>query len=91
LFHQLDEEFVLKVYKLIEPQEEAVNRILIVRVLLHERTGVVLLIQKGSVSETTDLEFGAYLHDFHVLDILSFSINDFAQRTDADGFHATLF
>ena len=46
LLFKFDQKFTLKVKKLVESREEVVNCVLIDYILLHERTGVVLLTRK---------------------------------------------
>ncbi len=46
LLFKFDQKFALKVKELVESREEVVNCILIDYILLHKRTGVVLLIRK---------------------------------------------
>lgn len=46
LLFKFDKKFALKVKELVESREEVVNCILIDYILLHERTGVVLLTRK---------------------------------------------
>ena len=47
LLFKFDKKFALKVKELVESREEVVNCILIDHILLHERTGVILLTRKG--------------------------------------------
>ena len=46
LLFKFDQKFALKVKELVESRKKVVNCVLIDYILLHERTGVVLLTQK---------------------------------------------